>query len=98
MPSGAWHNPNVDRRPDWEAAGVIFTDDVSAFEAMKLRMLNGSHSMLAYAGFHAGAAHVRDVMAAVFVLSGQCLFPVGSSSPMASLGIRKRILKHRTTT
>ena len=50
-------------RPDWEAAGVIFTDDVSAFEAMKLRMLNGSHSMLAYAGFHAGAAHVRDVMA-----------------------------------
>jgi fructuronate reductase len=50
-------------RPDWEAAGVIFTDDVSAFEAMKLRMLNGTHSMLAYAGFHAGDAYVRDVMA-----------------------------------
>ena len=42
---------------------MIFTDDVSAFEAMKLRMLNGSHSMLAYAGFHAGATYVRDVMA-----------------------------------
>ncbi|MBY6006018.1 mannitol dehydrogenase family protein [Salipiger bermudensis] len=50
-------------RPDWEAAGVIFTSDVSAFEAMKLRMLNGSHSMLAYAGFHAGDTYVRDVMA-----------------------------------
>jgi fructuronate reductase len=50
-------------RPHWEAAGVIFTKDVSAFEAMKLRMLNGSHSMLAYAGFHAGKVLVRDVMA-----------------------------------
>lgn len=50
-------------RPAWEKAGAIFTDDVAAFEAMKLRMLNGSHSMLAYAGFHAGATYVRDVMA-----------------------------------
>ncbi|WP_228069162.1 mannitol dehydrogenase family protein [Marivivens aquimaris] len=50
-------------RPKWEAAGVIFTDNVAAFEAMKLRMLNGSHSMLAYAGFHAGRTYVRDVMA-----------------------------------
>ncbi|NDW00928.1 mannitol dehydrogenase family protein [Salipiger sp. PrR002] len=50
-------------RPAWEAAGAIFTDDVAAFEAMKLRMLNGSHSMLAYAGFHAGCTYVRDVMA-----------------------------------
>ena len=50
-------------RPAWEVAGVIFTDDVPAFEAMKLRMLNGAHSMLAYAGFHAGLPFVRDVMA-----------------------------------
>ncbi|WP_108258840.1 mannitol dehydrogenase family protein [Mangrovicoccus ximenensis] len=49
-------------RPDWAAAGAIFTDDVAAFEAMKLRMLNGTHSMLAYAGFHAGLPYVRDVM------------------------------------
>ncbi|GAA4228820.1 fructuronate reductase [Sagittula marina] len=49
-------------RPAWEAAGVIFTEDVPAFEAMKLRMLNGAHSMLAYAGFHAGLPLVRDVM------------------------------------
>ena len=50
-------------RPGWEAAGVIFTEDVAPYEAMKLRMLNGSHSMLAYAGFHAGLPLVRDVMA-----------------------------------
>lgn len=50
-------------RPQWEAAGVIFTRHVAPYEAMKLRMLNGTHSMLAYAGFHAGHRFVRDVMA-----------------------------------
>lgn len=50
-------------RPAWEAAGVIFTTHVAPYEAMKLRMLNGTHSMLAYAGFHAGHRYVRDVMA-----------------------------------
>lgn len=49
-------------RPDWAAGGAIFAEDVEAFEAMKLRMLNGAHSMLAYAGFHAGHALVRDAM------------------------------------
>ncbi len=50
-------------RPDWEAAGVIFVTDVAPYEAMKLRMLNGTHSMLAYAGFHSGHQYVRDAMA-----------------------------------
>ena len=50
-------------RPNWDIAGAIFTEDVPSFEKMKLRMLNGSHSMLAYVGFHAGYKYVRDVMA-----------------------------------
>lgn len=50
-------------RPDWDAAGAIFVKDVAPYEEMKLRMLNGSHSMLAYAGYHAGCKYVRDVMA-----------------------------------
>jgi fructuronate reductase len=50
-------------RPAWEAMGATFTDSVSPFEKMKLRMLNGSHSMLAYSGFLAGKTYVRDVMA-----------------------------------
>ena len=50
-------------RPAWEAGGALFVDDVAPYEEMKLRMLNGSHSLLAYAGFHAGKRHVRDVMA-----------------------------------
>ncbi|MEJ5019015.1 mannitol dehydrogenase family protein [Ochrobactrum vermis] len=50
-------------RPAWEAMGAIFTQDVHPFEKMKLRMLNGSHSMLAYAGFLSSKIYVRDVMA-----------------------------------
>lgn len=50
-------------RPDWEAGGAIFAADVAPYEKMKLRMLNGAHSMLAYSGFIAGHAYVRDVMA-----------------------------------
>ncbi|MGC3872178.1 mannitol dehydrogenase family protein [Halomonas sp. GXIMD04776] len=37
-------------RPAWESDGVEMVTDVAPFEAMKLRMLNGSHSLLAYLG------------------------------------------------
>ncbi|MFD1342434.1 mannitol dehydrogenase family protein [Litorisediminicola beolgyonensis] len=50
-------------RPDWDAGGALFVEDVRPFEDMKLRMLNGTHSMLAYAGFLAGHRYVRDTMA-----------------------------------
>ncbi|MBX3574599.1 MAG: mannitol dehydrogenase family protein [Mesorhizobium sp.] len=49
-------------RPHWEAGGAIFATDVAPYEKMKLRMLNGAHSMLAYSGYIAGHAYVRDVM------------------------------------
>lgn len=49
-------------RPHWEAGGAIFARDVAPYEKMKLRMLNGAHSMLAYSGYIAGHAYVRDVM------------------------------------
>lgn len=50
-------------RPAWEKAGALFVQDVSAFEFMKLRLLNGSHSTLAYLGYLAGAETVADAMA-----------------------------------
>lgn len=37
-------------RPAWDSAGAILTGDVAPYEKMKLRLLNGSHSMLAYLG------------------------------------------------
>lgn len=49
-------------RPAWENAGVSFVKDVRPFESMKLRMLNGAHSMIAYAGFLSGHRYVADVM------------------------------------
>lgn len=37
-------------RPDWDKAGAIFTDAVHEYEAMKLRILNAGHQVLANAG------------------------------------------------
>jgi len=48
-------------RPAWERGGAQFVADVAPFEAMKLRLLNGSHSMLAYLGFLAGHATIWQV-------------------------------------
>ncbi|WP_455425183.1 mannitol dehydrogenase family protein [Dryocola sp. LX212] len=50
-------------RPDWEVAGVEMVDDVMPWEQMKLRMLNGSHSFLAYLGYLAGYQHINECMA-----------------------------------
>lgn len=37
-------------RPDWDKAGATFTDDVHTYEAMKIRILNGGHQLLANPG------------------------------------------------
>nr|WP_245292516.1 hypothetical protein [Rhizobium sp. 9140] len=50
-------------RPAWEAGGAVFVRDVHAYETMKLRLLNGSHSLIAYLGQRHGLEFVRDVMA-----------------------------------
>ncbi|QXA49040.1 fructuronate reductase [Enterobacter cancerogenus] len=49
-------------RPEWEVAGVQMVQDVLPWEQMKLRMLNGSHSFLAYLGYLAGYAHINECM------------------------------------
>ncbi|MFK7859727.1 MAG: mannitol dehydrogenase family protein [Granulosicoccus sp.] len=50
-------------RPDLGAAGVELVDEVTAYERMKLRMLNGTHSALAYTGYMAGHKTIADTMA-----------------------------------
>ncbi|GAB4382355.1 mannitol dehydrogenase family protein [Albidovulum sp.] len=37
-------------RPDWDRVGATFSDDVHAYEMMKLRILNGGHQIIANAG------------------------------------------------
>ena len=49
-------------RPAWDAGGAVFVEHIAPFEEMKLRMLNGAHSMLAYSGFLSGHRYGRDVM------------------------------------
>ena len=43
-------------RPRWEDAGATFTDDITPYEHRKLWLLNGAHSLLAYAGSIRGHA------------------------------------------
>ncbi|PIJ50561.1 fructuronate reductase [Erwinia sp. OLTSP20] len=52
----------VSGRPCWEKAGAQLVADVLPYEEMKLRMLNGSHSFLAYLGYLAGYEHISDCM------------------------------------
>ncbi len=49
-------------RPAWENAGVILTADVDPFERAKLRILNGTHSMLAYVGVLGGFETIADAV------------------------------------
>jgi len=49
-------------RPAWERAGALLVDDVEPYEAAKLRLLNATHSLLAYAGALAGHATIADAV------------------------------------
>jgi fructuronate reductase len=49
-------------RPPLEIAGAQLVGDVRPFELMKLRMLNGSHSTIAYLGYLAGYEHVNEAI------------------------------------
>src|SRR5579862_1036321 len=50
-------------RPAWDLAGATFVRAVDPYEAMKLRLLNASHSGLAYLGFLAGYEYIYQVAA-----------------------------------
>ncbi|WP_457948197.1 mannitol dehydrogenase family protein [Pseudarthrobacter sp. alpha12b] len=50
-------------RPRWEDAGAVVVDDIEPYENRKLWLLNGSHSILAYAGQLRGHATVAEALA-----------------------------------
>jgi fructuronate reductase len=50
-------------RPRWEDAGATFTGDVTPYEHRKLWLLNGAHSLLAYAGSIRGHITVAAAVA-----------------------------------
>jgi fructuronate reductase len=49
-------------RPDLAAAGVTLASDVTPFEHMKLRLLNGTHSTMAYVGYLAGHETIAETI------------------------------------
>ncbi|PXA99065.1 mannitol dehydrogenase [Nostoc sp. 3335mG] len=49
-------------RPAFETVGAQLVADVEPFELMKLRMLNGSHSTMAYLGYLGGYQYIAEVM------------------------------------
>ncbi|WP_418274994.1 mannitol dehydrogenase family protein [Isoptericola jiangsuensis] len=49
-------------RPAWERVGATLTDDVAVWERAKLRLLNGTHSLLAYAGRLAGHETIAEAV------------------------------------
>lgn len=52
-------------RPQWEAAGARFTDDLEPWEARKLWLLNGAHTLLASLGRLRGHDTVSEAIADV---------------------------------
>ncbi|AVC44335.1 D-mannonate oxidoreductase [Francisella tularensis subsp. novicida] len=52
----------ADGRPALEKVGVEFVKDIEPFEKLKLTMLNGSHSLIAYLGAYSGLKTVDDVI------------------------------------
>jgi mannitol 2-dehydrogenase len=49
-------------RPPFEQVGATFVDDVSAYESMKIRILNGGHAAIAYPAGILGVEMVDEAM------------------------------------
>ncbi|MDX8518230.1 mannitol dehydrogenase family protein [Mesorhizobium dulcispinae] len=83
------------RVPRWDLVGATFVDDVTPFEHLKMRVLNGAQTTLSYLGVLGGFEHTSDAMddpvLATFVrrmLSEETLptlMPVPGISPPAYL-------------
>ncbi|WP_417249776.1 mannitol dehydrogenase family protein [Celeribacter sp.] len=49
-------------RPDWDRVGATFSDDVHAYEMMKIRILNGGHQVVSTAGEVLGVETIAGCM------------------------------------
>ena len=50
-------------RPAWDATGARFVDDIAPFERRKLHLLNGAHTLMAYAAPLLGCQSVGEAIA-----------------------------------
>jgi fructuronate reductase len=88
-------------RPPWEDDGAQLVADVAPFETMKLRLLNGSHSTLAYLGFLAGHEYIwqasvdRGLATLVERQMAEEIAPTLAAPPATDLGAYSRALMAR---
>jgi fructuronate reductase len=63
-PFGQWviEDNFAGARPAWEQVGAQLVTDVRPYEKMKLRLLNGSHSLMAYLGFLADFETIAETV------------------------------------
>lgn len=85
-------------RPQWERAGARFTDDITPYEHRKLWLLNGAHSLLAYAGTIRGhetvAAAIADETCLAWVAEWWAVASPHLNQPGAELaGYRAALLQ-----
>lgn len=52
-----------DGKPQWEDVGAMLVPDVTPYERMKIRLLNGAHSALSYISYLLGFRNVDKAMA-----------------------------------
>ena len=79
-------------RPEWERVGVEMTGDVQPYEEAKIRILNATHSAIAWAGTLRGMAYIHEgtrdatirAIAAAYVTDDviPCLAPPGAPGPV----------------
>lgn len=50
-------------RPAWETGGAVFTSEVGRYEQLKVRLLNGTHSLIAYLGALRGIGTIPEAIA-----------------------------------
>jgi mannitol-1-phosphate/altronate dehydrogenase len=69
-------------RPAWEDLGVQLRPDVAAFEAVKGRLVNASHSLLAYPGVLAGYRQVAEAAADPAIAALLTRFMTADAAPL----------------
>ena len=89
-------------RPAWETVGVEMTDDVQPYEEAKIRILNATHSAIAWAGTLCGLTYIHDGthdpiirnIAADYVTNDviPCLTQPGHESPVDLAAYRDVVL------
>jgi len=88
-------------RPAFETVGVTFSDQVAAFELMKLRILNGGHAAIAYPAALLDLAYAHDAMAHPLVsgfmgkLAREEVIPVVPPVPGVDLGAYLALIERR---